>query len=200
MMREIGARVKVSEIIESQLPEFILDNISTVEEIVSSISKTGTYERIGNKVTVTSTSHGLSLNQRLDIEFLSGFGTNGLYTIEQVVDDNTFIISDAVSGTTSGSLNYKIFSQQTQSENVSILNEPASYNKFIEFIKQYYISQEYQSGVNDIVDNLSDYLSLDNLVPEVVISSATLSENIANLDSTIKVNRISKYLWIIKNW
>jgi len=188
MMREIGARVKVSEIIESQLPEFILDNISTVEEIVSSISKTGTYERIGNKVTVTSTSHGLSLNQRLDIEFLSGFGTNGLYTIEQVVDDNTFIISDAVSGTTSGSLNYKIFSQQTQSENVSILNEPASYNKFIEFIKQYYISQEYQSGVNDIVDNLSDYLSLDNLVPEVVISSATLSENIANLDSTIKVN------------
>ena len=37
-----------------------------------------------------------------------------------------------------------------------------------EFFKQYYISQEYQSGVVDIAENLDQYLNLDNLTPEVV--------------------------------
>ena len=35
--------------------------------------------------------------------------------------------------------------------------------KTVEFLKQYYISQEYQGGPVDIVDNLDQYLKLDNL-------------------------------------
>ena len=43
----------------------------------------------------------------------------------------------------------------------------------IDFLKQYYISQEYQGGPVDISDNLSEYLKLDNLTPEVVVDSTT---------------------------
>ena len=34
-----------------------------------------------------------------------------------------------------------------------------------EFLKQYYISQEYQGGPVDIAENLDQYLKLDNLTP-----------------------------------
>ena len=40
--------------------------------------------------------------------------------------------------------------------------------KAAEFLKQYYISQEYQSGPSDIAENLDQYLKLDNLTPEVI--------------------------------
>ena len=40
--------------------------------------------------------------------------------------------------------------------------------KSIDFFKQYYISQEYQGGVTDIVENLDQYLKIDNLKPEVI--------------------------------
>lgn len=188
MVRNIGNRIKISQIIESQIPQFMLDTISVVEEQVSEVSKTGTYTRIGKNITVTSINHGLSLNQRIEVEYLSGFGTNGLYTISDIIDENTFIIYDAVAGKTSGSLNYKIYSQEFN-ENISVtLSEPDSYEKYVEFLKQYYISQEYQSGVTDIVDNLSNYISLDNLVPEVVISSTVLESSIGTLDETIFVS------------
>ena len=35
-----------------------------------------------------------------------------------------------------------------------------------EFLKQYYVSQEFQGGNIDIVDNLDQYLRLDNLTPD----------------------------------
>ena len=37
--------------------------------------------------------------------------------------------------------------------------------KTIDFLKQYYISQEYQSGVTDLSDNLSKYLDFNSLTP-----------------------------------
>ena len=43
----------------------------------------------------------------------------------------------------------------------------------VDFIKQYYISQEYQGGPVDITDNLDQYLKLDNLTPEVIVDSTT---------------------------
>ena len=59
--------------------------------------------------------------------------------------------------------------------------------KAIDFLKQYYISQEYQGGPTDIVENLDQYLKLDNLTPEVVVGSTTLSSNIDTADTTITV-------------
>ena len=43
----------------------------------------------------------------------------------------------------------------------------------VDFLKQYYISQEYQGGPVDITDNLDQYLKLDNLTPDVVVDNTT---------------------------
>jgi len=60
--------------------------------------------------------------------------------------------------------------------------------KTADFLKQYYISQEYQGGPIDITDNLDQYLKLDNLSPEVVVESTTLSAGITTSSSTIQVS------------
>ena len=62
--------------------------------------------------------------------------------------------------------------------------------KAVEFLKQYYISQEYQSGPVDISDNLDNYLKVDNLIPEVVVDStktvgvSTETDTVINVSST----------------
>ena len=60
--------------------------------------------------------------------------------------------------------------------------------KTVDFLKQYYISQEYQSGPIDISDNLDQYLKLSNLTPEVVVDSTTLNSTITSTDTTISVS------------
>ena len=63
----------------------------------------------------------------------------------------------------------------------------SDFPKAIDFFKQYYISQEIQGGNVDIAENLDQYLKLDNLVPEVVVGSTSLSNNISSSDTTITV-------------
>ena len=58
----------------------------------------------------------------------------------------------------------------------------------VEFLKQYYISQEYQGGPIDISDNLDQYLKLDNLKPEVIVDSTTTSNTVSSTDTTISVS------------
>ena len=57
-----------------------------------------------------------------------------------------------------------------------------------EFLKQYYISQEYQGGVVDIAENLDQYLKLDNLTPEVVVDSTILTIGITTTSNIITVS------------
>ena len=59
--------------------------------------------------------------------------------------------------------------------------------KAVDFLRQYYISQEYQGGSTDIGENLDQYLKLDNLTPEVIVGSTVLSETINSQSSTIVV-------------
>ena len=59
--------------------------------------------------------------------------------------------------------------------------------KFSEFLKQYYISQEYQGGPVDIVENLDQYLKLDNFTPEVIVGETTLTVSISSTSTTIQV-------------
>ncbi len=59
--------------------------------------------------------------------------------------------------------------------------------KASEFLKQYYISQEYQGGPTDIVENLDQYINLDSLIPEVIVGTVTLSNSITSTSSTIEV-------------
>ena len=59
--------------------------------------------------------------------------------------------------------------------------------KSIDFFKQYYVSQEYQSGPTDIVENLDQYLKLDNLTPEVVTGYTSLTAGISSTADTVEV-------------
>ena len=56
-----------------------------------------------------------------------------------------------------------------------------------EFLKQYYISQEFQGGPSDLITNFDQYLKPDNLVPEVVIGTTTISSDISSTDDIITV-------------
>jgi hypothetical protein len=60
--------------------------------------------------------------------------------------------------------------------------------KTVDFLKQYYISQEYQGGPVDISENLDQYLKVDNLKPEVVVDSTTLTSNVGENDAIISVS------------
>ena len=60
--------------------------------------------------------------------------------------------------------------------------------KTVDFLKQYYASQEYQGGPVDIAENLDQYLKLDNLVPEVIVDETLLSGNIDSNSNTISVS------------
>ncbi len=56
-----------------------------------------------------------------------------------------------------------------------------------EFLKQYYISQEFQGGPSDLINNFDQYLKVDNLVPEVVVGVTTISADVSTTDTTITV-------------
>ena len=60
--------------------------------------------------------------------------------------------------------------------------------KAVEFLKQYYISQEHRGGPTDLVDNLDQYLKLDNLTPEVIVGITSLSVGIGTTAAINSVN------------
>ena len=57
-----------------------------------------------------------------------------------------------------------------------------------EFFKQYYISQEFQGGSGDLINNFDQYLKVDNLVPEVVVGVTTITSSVDVTDKTINVS------------
>ena len=59
--------------------------------------------------------------------------------------------------------------------------------KTVDFLKQYYISQEYQGGPVDISENLDQYLKVDNLTPEVVVGFTSISSSLSSTDEVIEV-------------
>ena len=63
----------------------------------------------------------------------------------------------------------------------------ADFPKAVELFKQYYVSLEHQGGNVDLVDNLDRYIRVDNLVPEVIVGSTTLSSGIDKTATTITV-------------
>ena len=59
--------------------------------------------------------------------------------------------------------------------------------KAVDFLKQYYLSQEHQGGAADIAVNLDQYLKLDNFTKEVVSGETTLYSDISTSDTTVQV-------------
>ena len=57
----------------------------------------------------------------------------------------------------------------------------------VEFLKQYYISQEFQGGPTDLISNFDQYLKSDNLVPELIVGVTTTTAGISTTDTTINV-------------
>ena len=57
-----------------------------------------------------------------------------------------------------------------------------------DFLKQYYISQEFQGGPVDLADNLDQYLNVDNLTPDVIVGFTTLSVGVGTDNTTIEVS------------
>ena len=60
--------------------------------------------------------------------------------------------------------------------------------RFGEFLKQYYLSQEYQGGSIDISDNLVEYKSLDFLNTETLTGFTSVSQYANRRDTTIYVD------------
>ena len=65
--------------------------------------------------------------------------------------------------------------------------------KTIDFLKQYYLSQEHQSGPLDIAVNLDQYLKVDTLTPEVISGETTLYSDIDETDTTVQVYSTKGY-------
>jgi len=65
--------------------------------------------------------------------------------------------------------------------------------KTVDFLRQYYISQEYQGGPSDIVENLESYINLSNYTTEIVQNSSSLSADVEVDDTIINVNTTKGY-------
>jgi hypothetical protein len=60
--------------------------------------------------------------------------------------------------------------------------------RFSDFLRQYYISQEFQGGVVDIAESLSEYKNLDFLNKSNLVGYTTLTNEISFFDDTISVS------------
>ncbi len=76
-------------------------------------------------------------------------------------------------------------SQLIESQIPSFLNQESPL--FREFLEQYYISQEHQSGVVDLAVNLPDYRQISSFNNETLIPYNVLLVNIFASDDIIKV-------------
>ena len=63
---------------------------------------------------------------------------------------------------------------------------------FEDFLKQYYISQEYQSGPVDLAENIDRYIKLDNLTKDVISGEVSIASSIGITDDEIVVNGTTK--------
>jgi hypothetical protein len=71
----------------------------------NNVTKSGTYGRSTNTVTVTITDHGLSNGDRVWLDFSAGTGgtaTDNIYAVT-VTNANTFTVTDSASGSITGS-------------------------------------------------------------------------------------------------
>ena len=55
-----------------------------------------------------------------------------------------------------------------------------------DFLKQYYVSQEYQSGTTDLVQNIDQYVKVDELTS--LKTSTILGANLSYTDTTVQTD------------
>ena len=68
-------------------------------------TKTGTYSQSSSAtVTITITNHGFAIGDVVTIDYTSGSATDGTFAIATSVDQNTFTVTAASTGTNSGNV------------------------------------------------------------------------------------------------
>jgi len=70
-------------------------------------AKTATYSQSGQTITISLNSHGFSTGLILSLDFTSGNGIDGVYTI-QTVATNTFTVTGTTSQSTSGAVSFNV--------------------------------------------------------------------------------------------
>ena len=70
-------------------------------------AKTATYVQSSTTITITLNSHGFSAGLILSLDFTSGNGIDGIYTI-QTVDTNTFTVTGTTTQFTSGDVSFNV--------------------------------------------------------------------------------------------
>ena len=70
-------------------------------------AKTATYVQSTTTITITLSSHGFSAGLILSLDFTSGNGIDGIYTI-QTVDTNTFTVTGTTSQFTNGNVSFNV--------------------------------------------------------------------------------------------
>ncbi len=88
-----------SDVLEGFLNSRAADSASfTFTPPNEGFTKTGTYVQSGTTITITITSHGVAVGDKLTIDFNSG-ATDGSYAVVSSVDANTFTVTAASSAT-----------------------------------------------------------------------------------------------------
>ena len=94
-----------SDVIEAFLDSRANDQASfTFTPTGEGTSKTGTYSQSGTTVTITVTKHGIAIGETVTLDFTSGSATDGTFIVATAVDQNTFTVTAASSGTNSGNV------------------------------------------------------------------------------------------------
>ena len=70
-------------------------------------AKTATYSQSSSTITITLNSHGFSAGLILSLDFTSGNGIDGIYTI-QTVATNSFTVTGTTSQSTSGNVSFNV--------------------------------------------------------------------------------------------
>ena len=72
-------------------------------------AKTAAYQQVDQTITITLNSHGFSVGLILSLDFTTGTGIDGIYTIQTVSDDlNSFTVTGTTLQTTSGSVSFNV--------------------------------------------------------------------------------------------
>ena len=87
----------------------------------------GTYVRSGTTITVSITGHGFSVGHQLWLQITSGSGTSALYEV-LTADANTFTVTDAASGATSGGCSFRncLINASTGGFSINYANQTAN--------------------------------------------------------------------------
>ena len=81
---------------------------------------------------------------------------------------------------------YQVVSDQTPE--FAVAENPL----FEDFLKQYYISQDYQGGPVDLAENIDQYIKIDNLTKDVISGTVSLTSDITTTTDTIEVSPSTK--------